>query len=116
MDIFVLPSLSEALSNSLMEAMACGCCAVASEVGGNPELVEHGQTGLLFPAGDSLALAAALESLLDSPALRHRLAGAGAGFIREGFSSQAAARRMGRIYAGCIGGAGGSAGGSASMK
>ncbi len=116
MDIFVLPSLSEALSNALMEAMACGCCAVASEVGGNPELVKHGETGWLFPAGDSLALAAALESLLDNQALRHRLAEAGAGFIREGFSSQAAARRMGRIYAGCIGGAGGSASGSVSMK
>ncbi len=38
-DIFVLPSLTEALSNALMEAMACGCCAVASRVGGNPELL-----------------------------------------------------------------------------
>jgi glycosyltransferase involved in cell wall biosynthesis len=113
MDIFVLPSLSEALSNSLMEAMACGCCAVASEVGGNPELVEHGRTGLLFPAGDSRALAAALESLIGSGALRHHLAEAGAAFIRDGFSSQAAARRMGRIYAGCMGG---SASDSVSMK
>jgi len=100
MDIFVLPSLSEALSNALMEAMACGCCAAASEVGGNPELVEHGQTGLLFPAGDSHALAAALESLAASEILRHRLAEAGARVIRDGFSSEAAARRMGWIYAG----------------
>jgi glycosyltransferase involved in cell wall biosynthesis len=113
MDIFVLPSLSEALSNSLMEAMACGCCGVASEVGGNPELIEHGRTGLLFPAGDSPALAAALESLIGSGALRHRLSEAGADFIRDGFSSQAAARRMGRIYAGCMGG---SASDSVSMK
>ncbi len=45
-DIFVLPSLHEALSNSLMEAMACGCCPVASNVGGNPELVQDGHTGL----------------------------------------------------------------------
>ncbi len=99
MDIFVLPSLSEALSNSLMEAMACGCCAVASDAGGNPELIEPGQTGLLFPAGDSRALAAALDALLENPPLRQGLAQAGAAFIHDGFSSQAAARRMGRIYA-----------------
>jgi L-malate glycosyltransferase len=100
MDIFVLPSLSEAMSNSLMEAMACGCCVVASEVGGNPELVEHGKTGLLFPAGDSGALAAALDSLVKNESLRQRLAAAGTSFIREGFSAQAAARRMERIYSG----------------
>src|SRR5208283_4521864 len=47
-DIFVLPSRSEALSNSLMEAMACGCCPIASRVGGNPELVEDERNGLLF--------------------------------------------------------------------
>ena len=108
MDIFVLPSLSEALSNSLMEAMACGCCAVASDAGGNPELVRDGETGRLFPAGESTPLAAALESLGASPALRRRLARAGEEFIRGGFSRAAAARRMSRIYAGCLG--------SASMK
>src|SRR6202050_2930020 len=47
-DIFVLPSVSEALSNSLMEAMACGCSVAASRVGGNPELVAHGETGMVF--------------------------------------------------------------------
>lgn len=47
-DIFVLPSLSEALSNSLMEAMACGVASVASCTGGSPELVRDGDTGLLF--------------------------------------------------------------------
>jgi L-malate glycosyltransferase len=108
MDIFVLPSLSEALSNSLMEAMACGCCAVASDVGGNPELIANGHTGLLFPAGDSRALAAVLDSLVENRALRDRLAEAGRDFIREGFSMEAAAHRMGRIYA--------DAAASASMK
>jgi len=53
MDIFVLPSMSEALSNSLMEAMGCGCCPVASDTGGNPELVQDGATGLLFSVGDA---------------------------------------------------------------
>jgi L-malate glycosyltransferase len=99
MDVFVLPSRSEALSNSLMEAMACGCCAVASNVGGNPELIRHGETGLLFEAGDVSGLAAVLELLIGNRSLRHRLAGAGTRWIRENFSLRASAERMGEIYA-----------------
>jgi len=52
-DTFVLPSVSEALSNSLMEAMICGIAVAASRVGGNTELVTHGETGLLFEPGVS---------------------------------------------------------------
>src|SRR6266403_2465618 len=63
-DIFVLPSRSEALSNSLMEAMACGCPVIASNVGGNPELGEDGVSGLLFARQDSEALAAALRRMI----------------------------------------------------
>jgi glycosyltransferase involved in cell wall biosynthesis len=98
MDIFVLPSRSEALSNSLMEAMACGCCPVASDVGGNPELVRPGETGLLFRPGDPLDLAAALRNLIEHPDLRRDLALRAEAFIRSGFSLDAAARRMGEIY------------------
>ncbi len=54
-DVFVLPSLSEGLSNALMEAMASGCCVIASAVGGLPELVSDGSTGLLFPSRDKYA-------------------------------------------------------------
>jgi len=97
-DIFVLPSLSEAFSNSLMEAMACGCCAVASDAGGNSELLRDGETGLLFPTGDSAALAARLDRLLSHREERRRLAAAGARFLRETFSRETAARRMGEIY------------------
>lgn len=61
-DIFVLPSLSEALSNSLLEAQACGCLVVASHTGGNPEL-----TSRLFTPGDPQALQALLRSLLQGP-------------------------------------------------
>lgn len=71
-DIFVLPSRSEALSNSLMEAMACGCCPVASRVGGNPELVEHGRNGLLFEVDDVAKLAGDLRMLLTDGAQRQR--------------------------------------------
>jgi L-malate glycosyltransferase len=97
-DIFVLPSLSEALSNSLMEAMASGCCVVASKTGGNPELVTDQQSGLLFPPGDSAALAASLDLLLRNAGLRSRLAAAAAERMRTEFTLERAARRMGEIY------------------
>jgi glycosyltransferase involved in cell wall biosynthesis len=97
-DIFVLPSLSEALSNSLMEAMACGCCAAASRVGGNPELIEDGVRGLLFKAGDAANLADALSRVILNPELRSRLADAGHDFLHAHFSTAAAAGRMAEIY------------------
>src|SRR5664279_479762 len=98
MDIFVLPSLSEAFSNSLMEAMGCGCCPVASETGGNPELVTDGETGLLFPVGDASALAERLALLLDEPPYRRRLAAAAERRMREHFTREQSARTMGEIY------------------
>jgi len=98
-DLFVLPSRSEAFSNSLMEAMACGCCAVASDAGGNPELIHNGETGMLFPAGDAAALSAVLELLVGNDSLRRRLASAGMQWVRANFSIRTAAQRMGEIYA-----------------
>jgi glycosyltransferase involved in cell wall biosynthesis len=97
-DIFVLPSLGEALSNSLMEAMACGCCPVASDVGGNPELVTEGRTGLLFRPGDASDLAAKLRLVIEQESLRRSLAAAAFSFIKDNFSIQAAAVRMAEIY------------------
>jgi len=97
-DVFVLPSLSEALSNSLMEAMACGCCPVASNVGGNPELVTDGEHGLLFPAGDAGALAECLGRLLRDAGLRLRLAANAEAKMHSGFTREAAAKRMGEVY------------------
>jgi glycosyltransferase involved in cell wall biosynthesis len=97
-DVFVLPSTSEAFSNSLMEAMGCGCAAVASKVGGNPELVRHGETGLLFAAGDAEDLARQLRTVALDDELRKRVAGAGAAWVAGNLSREAAARRMEQIY------------------
>ncbi len=102
MDIFVLPSLTEALSNSLMEAMACGCCAVASRVGGNPELVEQGVRGFLFPPGDAAGLTRALQEAILNPDLRRRMGDAGREFVRANFSREKAVRRMEQIYSGLL--------------
>ncbi len=96
-DIFVLPSRSEAFSNSLLEAMACGCCPVASRVGGNPELVRHGDNGMLFEGGQAGELSRVLASLMNHRLLRQQLA-AKARCIAERFSIGATARRMEEIY------------------
>ncbi len=98
LDVFVLPSLSEAFSNSLMEAMACACCAVASDVGGNPELVRHEETGLLFECGNASSLARELRRVVLDAALRKRLANAGSSWVSTHLSREAAARRMEEIY------------------
>jgi len=65
MDVFVLPSRAEGISNTILEAMACGLPVIATRVGGNVELVIEGETGLLVPAGDSAALADALARYVE---------------------------------------------------
>jgi glycosyltransferase involved in cell wall biosynthesis len=101
--VLVLPSRSEARSNSLMEAMACGCCPVASRVGGNPELVTHGETGLLFASGDEADLARQLELAIADHALRERLGAAAARKIVTGFSLEMAGLAMEEVYVGALG-------------
>ena len=76
LDIFVLPSLSEASSNSLIEAMATGLPIVATRIGGNAILVEDQVTGILVPADNPVALAEALVRLLEDPAFAAKLGSA----------------------------------------
>lgn len=73
MDISVLSSFSEGMSNTLLESMSMGKPVVATAVGGNPELVEDGKTGYLVPPGDPNAMAEALLKLLANPGLRHEM-------------------------------------------
>lgn len=97
-DVFVLPSLSEALSNSLTEAMACACCAIASNVGGNPELVRHEQTGLLFEPGNVTDLAEQLRRATLDDSLRNRLGQDASAWVSANLSREMAARTMEQIY------------------
>lgn len=67
LDVFVLPSLTEGCPNIVMEAMAAGLPVVAAATGAIPDLIEHEVSGLLVPRADSLALAAALTSIMNDP-------------------------------------------------
>lgn len=96
-DAFALPSLSEGLSNALMEAMAMGCPIVATHVGGNVELIEHERTGLLVPPADSAALAAALEKLRCDPARARQLGAAARAAILD-YSVENMAQRFMQLY------------------
>ncbi len=97
LDVLVLPSAYEEMGSVLTEAMAAGLPVVASDVGGIPEVVRHGVTGLLVPPGDVDALAAALDRVVAEPALRARLA-AGARDRAADYGWPALAARVAAVY------------------
>jgi peptidoglycan/xylan/chitin deacetylase (PgdA/CDA1 family) len=86
MDISVLSSLSEGMSNALLESMAAEKPVVATAVGGNPELVQHGKTGYLVPPRDPDSMAAALLKLLTEPELRREMGVNGRTRVESEFS------------------------------
>jgi len=94
----VLPSLSEGLSNTLLESMAAGVPVIATQVGGNPEIIEDGVSGLLVPPRDAAALAAAMNKLLSNPVLASAVREAGQRRIAEYFSMQASIQQVEQLY------------------
>lgn len=96
--VSVLPSLSEGLSNSLLESMASGVPVVAGRVGGNPEIIEHDTSGLLVPPRDSAALAGAISRLLQDRELAARLGEAGKRRVAEVFSMERSVGEVERLY------------------
>jgi glycosyltransferase involved in cell wall biosynthesis len=97
--VSVLPSLSEGLSNTVLESMAAGVPVVATSVGGTAEAVEDGVTGLLVPPGDGAALTRAILRVLGDRALAMRLGGAARARATERFSNDAMIRATERLYA-----------------
>src|SRR5437016_4177012 len=96
--VAALPSRMEGLSQALLEAMALGLPVVASDAGGNPEMVRSGETGLLVRPLDPAAWAEALERLLGDGALARRLAHAGRALVRREFTLERTAERTEAVY------------------
>jgi len=102
-DFVVLPSLREGLSNTILEAMLAAKPVIASDVGGNPELVENGVTGYLYKSGDVNKLAELIDRMLsaDDSMLEH-FGGRGRAIALDEFSIDAMVNKMELLYRSCI--------------
>ena len=103
MDVYICSSVSEGLSLSILEAMACGRSIVATDVGGNPELITEGISGFLVPSRDPLALAQKVIQLLHDRELRSRLGGAGRQIVEEKFSLETMMQNYYKLYGKLLG-------------
>ena len=98
MDLFVVPSLAEGICNTILEAMATGLPVIATEVGGNPDLVQPGVTGSLVPAAAPEALAATLASYVSDPERCQRQGQAARAWAECDFSLAAMVQGYLRVY------------------
>lgn len=98
-DLFLLPSESESFGLSALEALACGVPVIASDAGGIPEVVRHGETGFLSPVGDVAAMAAHARALLDAPARLAAMGAAAAADARARFALDAVLAQYEALYA-----------------
>jgi len=97
-DIFVLPSLHENQSFAILEAMSSGLPVVSTRVGGTPELIVHGKTGVLIPPHQPSLLAEAIEKLADDSAMRKRLGLAGRQSLETQHSFEQFTEQVGSVY------------------
>ncbi|MDF2927659.1 MAG: glycosyltransferase family 4 protein [Paenibacillaceae bacterium] len=97
-DIFVLPSRAEAFGSVFAEAALCLLALVGTEVGGIPEQIENGQSGLLVPVNDSLALVSALEKLIADPDYRYELARSAREKAKRSYSLSRVIQQLSKVY------------------
>jgi sugar transferase (PEP-CTERM/EpsH1 system associated) len=97
-DVFCLPSRAEGISNTILEAMACALPVIATRVGGNPELVVDGGTGVLVPNSDAAALAQVMARYVDDTALGRRHGKAGRSRALAEFSLSVMVERYAALY------------------
>ena len=102
MDVFVLPSLAEGISNTILEAMATGLPVIATRVGGNVELVEEGRTGFLVPPADAPAMAQAIRRYYDDRALLSTHGRAARKKVETAFSLEAMIKSYLSLYDGVL--------------
>lgn len=112
-DVFANSSISEGISLTILEAMAAGVPVVATRVGGTPEVIEHGKTGLLVPARSADALAQALASLADDAAERQVLGERGRAAVEKRFTIDRMVEEYANVYSELAGEAGEQVGKSA---
>ena len=98
MDVFVLPSLHEGIPMAVLEAMALGTPVVATDVGGTPEVIQHGVNGLLVPSGDDRALADACVDLVADPFRARSLAVNARRTVEDAFSHERSGRDLVDVY------------------
>jgi L-malate glycosyltransferase len=103
LDVFVMSSVTEGLGTSLLDAMAAARPVVATRAGGIPEVVIHGETGLLAPPRDGRALADAIVQMLKDGPGRQRVAQAGFARVRERFSVERMVEQTLEVYAAVAG-------------
>ncbi|MFT5312737.1 MAG: sugar transferase (PEP-CTERM/EpsH1 system associated) [Paraglaciecola sp.] len=97
-DVFVLPSLAEGISNTILEAMACGLPVIATNVGGNSELVQHEQSGYLVAASSAEEMAQRLLGYINAPDLKLRHGKHGRMLVEQKFSIQAMTNAYNNLY------------------
>jgi glycosyltransferase involved in cell wall biosynthesis len=115
LDVFVLPSRTEGMSNALLEAMAMALPVVATAVGGTPEVIADGRSGLLVPPDDASALAAAIARVLADADLARRLGAAARQTVEERYGARSMVRRLEAVYAAVANVKDGAAGGCAAL-
>jgi glycosyltransferase involved in cell wall biosynthesis len=97
-EVFVLSSSWEGLPLSLLEAMSAGCAVACTAVGGVPQVIEDGVTGLLVPPADAQALAAAILKCLQEPEMAARLAKAGQDWVNREYGMHRWVRALEEVY------------------
>ncbi|MDI6780493.1 MAG: glycosyltransferase [bacterium] len=98
MDLFIISSLTEGICNAILEAMSCGLPVIATDVGGNPEIVLDGKTGLLVALSDMVGFVAAIEDLLGNKEKRKEYGRNGQEMVEQRFSLQRMVREYESLY------------------
>ena len=102
LDLFVLPSLAEGISNTILEAMACGTPVLATRVGGNGELIDDGRTGKLVPSDDAMAMAVAIGDYAFDASRGRAEGAAGRERVVAHFSIDAMVSKYAELYDGLL--------------